>query len=682
VKERVLHIIGQHCRPETAEREFAATRRKHRTQGATRKSPAKYELPEPGEIATHIRKTRPNGRRYWAVAREGETATHMRREGEVVKQAEARHLITSFALDEVNPDDLDQVARAFAYTAARHAALYPGEQVTFVGQAEGKGRKFHVHTTRNATLFADMEVDGKFYGAGSKLAGDLTDIDKMRERADAFLAEHGAAYGLGPQRLASVKDQKREKRSVMDRRMTAKGEISNHDIIRDACESSMDDPRSVDLDTFAEVMAEQGVEVTAPGWRRGKPPKLRRLSYKTAHMGTPVRGESLGAHYDYAGAVAQLEAKAAGQMPERRPEHVQAGPPRPVAVPTADELAEAQAVVAQLAREESLHVWLDDWAREEYMTVEEMLAERALSLDVEEDRDLLHTKMLVWKAAQQTVPPHQTAPQTRPTPLEGKAQAQPQVPPDPEPPQQAGQPERAQETSELKGFPSSEEPPSMTGYGSTDDIRNAAETTEKREQEQTSDPTSSAPTPVRTVTPATLAQGAGDKPDKLYRSRLRDVRLENEKSQVHVDAMAVFDELAHEVLLRGERIDESTVARIGPEFMKQLGDRLDPMVREQMQMRQVKMQVANKLNEQRKRTKEQHLKLRNAGEREDPTGWQFSPEVRELIYDLKLANRRLATLRKQIDSGVYEVVSHSLATPTVREAEPESQRDYEPGFDS
>lgn len=352
--ERVLHLAGQNCRPENAEHAFQRTRWRHGTQGATRKTAAKYELPEPGETAAYVRDTRPNGRRYWRPARDDEAATHVRHEGEIVRQAEARHLITSFSRDEVNPDDPEQVAQAFAFVRARHAALFPGEQATFTGQADGEGGVFHVHTVRNATLYADMEIDGKLYKAGSKLAGALTDVDRIRERADAFLAEHGAEYGLGPQRLASVKDQKKERRTSRDRRMAKQGEMSNHDVIRAAFEESMDDPRAVDLDAFVEVMAERDVEVKQ-GVRRGQ----GTLSYWIPDMGTHntgakkyVRGATLGDHYAFDGAVEQLAANAAGRPRERRPEPVHAGPVRPVYEPTDEELAAARETMRALAAAE------------------------------------------------------------------------------------------------------------------------------------------------------------------------------------------------------------------------------------------------------------------------------------------------------------------------------------------
>ncbi|NKX52060.1 hypothetical protein HER39_16100, partial [Arthrobacter deserti] len=231
----------------------------------------------------------------------------------------------------------------------------------------------HVHSTRNATLYEDMQVDGKLYRAGRKLAGDLTDIDKMRERADRYLAEHGHEYGLSPQRLPPVSERKKERRSQRDRRMAAEGALSNHDRIRQAFVASMDDPRAVDLGTWKTVMAGHGVTVTEPGRRHGKPPKVPRLSYQLTGMATPVRATTLGEHYDHASVLGQLDANAHGRPRARRLEFVEAGVPRPAAQPTAQELAAAYEAVARLAREErrlraaeeELYRWITARARDE-----------------------------------------------------------------------------------------------------------------------------------------------------------------------------------------------------------------------------------------------------------------------------------------------------------------------------
>ena len=348
----MLYSEGIRCRVPTAEREFAAVRRVHGKQGAKRKAPAKYELPEPGEVATYVRRARPNGRKFWAVAGVSETATHVRREGDgYVDEVQAVHVIVSFGLDDVNPDDSEQVRRAFEFVARMMTGLYPGVQMKLVGQADGTRKAFHVHCVQNAVIAERMEVDGQVWEAGRKMSGALTDITRLRERVDEFIDLHGADYGV-EQKLPSVREQKVEKRNARDRRMAARGEISNHDIIRAAFETAMDDARSVHMDGFIEVMSEHDVTVNYRVSRAGKPNERHTLSYRLDDMKTPVRGTTLGDHYAYESTVEQLEANAAGLPRERRPAKQHAGTPKPLPSLTAQELAEAQAVVNQLALEE------------------------------------------------------------------------------------------------------------------------------------------------------------------------------------------------------------------------------------------------------------------------------------------------------------------------------------------
>lgn len=419
-KDRVLHVAGQHCRPETSMEEFAAVRRRHGKQGAMRRSPAKYLLPEDGEEATHVRDTRPGGRRYWREAREGEEATHIKHEADYVRQNEAVHYIIGFGPDEVNVDDPEQVAHAFDYTAALFRQTMPGLQVHLVGQADGKGMtpdsetgelrgKFHVHAVANAVVYEDMNVDGREWRAGAKMAGNLTEIDQVRERHDEYMREH-PDWGF-TQKAKSVEDQKKERRSTMDRRMASRGERSNHDVIReafwsalsdlrsvdDAFMATMDDPRTADRSAFEAVMAEYGAEhglsVTDPGWRRGKPPKTRRISFKVEGMQTSVRGETLGEQYSGEFLHEQLRAVAEGRSIEPRVGPAAAGPPKPVAAPSPKELDEARAVVVELAEEERLDAWVDDWAREEQKPVGQLLGERHLDITDEGDRDRLRAMM-------------------------------------------------------------------------------------------------------------------------------------------------------------------------------------------------------------------------------------------------------------------------------------------------
>ncbi|QZY52258.1 relaxase family protein [Leucobacter tenebrionis] len=659
--ERVLHVAGNHCRPETVAVDFAVTRRRFGTQGATRTSPARYALPEPGEIATHVRVTRPNGRRIWREARDGEAATHVRHPGGTVRQAEARHMIVSFGPDEVNPDDPEQVAYAFAFVNDMMRTDYPGEQFMATGQADGKGRAFHVHVVRNATLYADQVVDGKLYKAGTKLAGDLTDVEKMRDRADKFLAEHGAQYGLGPQRLPSSAERRKEKRSSRDRRMAKQGGKSNHDIIRDAFESAMDDPRAVSLAAFIEVMAEQDVLVNERITRAGTPRERRALSYRLPDMKQNVRGTTLGDHYAHESAVRQLAANAAGIPRERRPERVVAGPPRPVEAPTPAELAAIRRDVLAYARDEQLDRMEEefsaalavdyDLAGEAYdsgdhETVLRLAAElrsdpagwkdrledqekradaRQAALDAAADARIAERaarraaedeaaqaaadaeadalaaarrERLAQLGAEQAA--RSEAEKTRVAaalaerearlaeaaaheiPLVDEEETGTAQPVDSAPAPSTEGPESTDEDGLVDGRGlldySVEEIEEMLGYyGPAAPAEGAAE--------RTASPSAPAPGPVAVpvAVPASPGISRKEQPARPVTPRVQAV----------LDALPEFERAALLALANGHRIDDRTVPKgIGDKFLREHGDRLDPLVYEQMVLREEKKRVA------------------------------------------------------------------------------------------
>lgn len=440
---RVLYRDAVNCRPETAIEEFAELRQKHGHYGrnAFRKVPANYTLPESGEDATHLRKIYPGGKKYWAEPKDGETATHIRREGVAyepagravathrragrrwiedsanpthvaveggyVRGTEAINLIYSFDLSSVNPNDAGDTERAFQYVRAEIEDKFRASdgtcavQAKLIAQADAKGMvdehgtkltdggKFHVHAVLNAVQMKDMQIDGEIFKAGRKLSAKATDIDWVRDKQDDFARAH-PQYGFTPQPKGRD-ERKADKRSAMDRRMAAQCGTSNHDLIREAFDASMDDARVTDLNTFIGVMRDDhGVTVN----HRGK--KKPTLSYRLPEMSQPVRGHRLGEHYTHESTLSQLEAKAAGLPRRKRPQKRQQLPPKPDPVPSQEEIEEARDVVAELAREESLDQWIEDWAEEEKTTVASLLQDRYLTEP--EDRTRLHRMKANWEA--------------------------------------------------------------------------------------------------------------------------------------------------------------------------------------------------------------------------------------------------------------------------------------------
>ena len=118
----------------------------------------------------------------------------------------------------------------------------------------------------------------------------------------------------------------------------------------------------------------------------------------------------------------------------------------------------------------------------------------------------------------------------------------------------------------------------------------------------------------------------------VYRSKLRDVKRGDQRRQALVLEVAAFDEQARETLLAGRRIDESSVPKgIGPQFLREYGDRFDVLVYEQMRQRQAK--------------KNQAAKLFEMGLKDDA-----------------------AVLRDQIAAGEYETIAETSAARDLRNA--------------
>lgn len=424
---RVLYREGINCRPETAVSEFGALRRKHGKQGAIRKAPAKYLPAGEGETAVYVPKRRPGGRRYWAVAGEGEEATHVKHEGVTyepagedeeathayvgrrwveaepqdathikvaggyVKQSEAIHMIASFGLDSVNPDDPEDVQRAFDYTKAvikhnfRATDGSCGVQAKLVAQADAKGMldengqqlteggKAHVHVVINAVAMKDIELDGKVYKAGSKLSGALTNIDRIRDRHDAFADQHGVEFRFRRHEKTGL-ESRREKLSVTDRRMRAQGKQSEHEKLRDVISAALADARATDRDGFMQAVTEHGAEhgvemnhrVTKTGRNKGK----ESVTYRTEDMPIDKNGKkryvdkALGPGFVFEGGLdkatgeiipgirAQLEENAAGKWFPGRPRHRKPASPKEAPQHSVEELTEARRVMQQLAEEE------------------------------------------------------------------------------------------------------------------------------------------------------------------------------------------------------------------------------------------------------------------------------------------------------------------------------------------
>lgn len=368
---RVLHEFGQHCRVDTAKADFRALREEHGTEGLMRKVPGKYVEPDDPATATHVKVGK-----NWREARADETATHVRIEPDPPeeKAAEGLHIVISFGLDEVDPNDPEACARAVDWVRRWVADDYQGAQAKGVAHGDakgsedarerGEGGKFHVHVAMNLTVHSEFEVGGRTFKPGQRLAGPATHIDQMRERFNKHLDEHCREYGLQPQKL-KLEDSRQVRRTDHDFHVRQRGGMSDQDKTREAVEAALakmaQDPDAVAaLDpsqrklrlkeevAAIEVAGTKGIELKLRTVKSTGEVKLR--SYEVPGRKKPVGAKELGDRYKDAGLDEQLQTVADGKWKTYERPH--AGPPKQI---ERLEPAEVEALQAQA----------DEWAQAE-----------------------------------------------------------------------------------------------------------------------------------------------------------------------------------------------------------------------------------------------------------------------------------------------------------------------------
>ena len=287
-----------------------------------------------------------------------EFETTRRRFGTQGKGREAYHVIQSFGLHEMHPDDPADVERAHELGVALVADAFPGVEALVVTQADGKGGQLHNHIVLNATVRERMERDGRVWEPGRKLSGALTNIDRLRERHDELLRRHGFEQHLAP---VTSPRARAERRTTKDRLDEKSGRRSNHDVIRDAYWEAIAHPAVVTVDDLRDrLLTEHGITVTVRVTRRGKPEERTAWSFKLDDMPTPVRGTTLGEAFTVEGGEDMLRGKLLGRPPVRPTRQKAAEPKPPPPPPSPGELAALREHVARLAEDERAMQMVDE----------------------------------------------------------------------------------------------------------------------------------------------------------------------------------------------------------------------------------------------------------------------------------------------------------------------------------
>lgn len=363
-EEGYLFAQTRHCSPdlETQIAEWKAVRVAHGTDGAKRAPKATYESVDPetglhpsGQPGTHIMYF--DGRRSRKrLVRPGETPTHLRIEPDEltadVKEAEAVHTIVALGPDLVNPDNPEDLERAWTAVTAWRDERFSGLQESMWKERNGKSGHAHVHIASNATIYQDFTRDGIDYKAGNKMAGALTRVHDVRADFEQWLDAH-PEYEL-QQSLARVGTPEYEAAQRRDGQLSywenKRGKESGQDRIRREAYEALQSDGVTDRDSFIDEMQIRGIRVSETGLRRGKRGSKYDLLYTIEGSTQGVRGATLGPEYAHDVVDAQLARAAAGQDIELPSGGQRVGEPKPLPLAGATLSAAEQAEFDELQR--------------------------------------------------------------------------------------------------------------------------------------------------------------------------------------------------------------------------------------------------------------------------------------------------------------------------------------------
>lgn len=167
-------------------------------------------------------------------------------DGDVVQMY---RIIQSFGLDELNPDNEEDVATANAIGQEFANEMYPDRQSLIVTQADGKGGKLHNHVLVNSVSFVD----------GRSLRGNAKEFVPIAEKTNEVMKRHG----MNP---PPVPKGTRNKRTMAEHQLAKAGEYVWKDDLKVRIEQGASFEGITDEESFIEHMKDvHGVGVRYRG---------------------------------------------------------------------------------------------------------------------------------------------------------------------------------------------------------------------------------------------------------------------------------------------------------------------------------------------------------------------------------------------------------------------------------
>ena len=152
------------------------------------------------------------------------------------KAVQMYRIIQSFGLDELDPNNPEDIEKANMIGLEFASEVYPDRQSLIVTQADGEGGKLHNHILVNSVGFAD----------GKSLRGKATNWSYISDKSDEIIQRHG----LEP----LEKDKSKDKETMAELKLRSKGEYVWKDDLKARIESNLDNLGVMSKESFKDSM--------------------------------------------------------------------------------------------------------------------------------------------------------------------------------------------------------------------------------------------------------------------------------------------------------------------------------------------------------------------------------------------------------------------------------------------
>lgn len=229
--------------------------------------------------------------------------------GKHENKVQALHVIQSFDKDQFDPSDPSSIERALEVARDSMAEAYPNRQVGLWAQADGKGQNVHVHSAINSTDLNGRVLNGKersFYYVAEYTDKSMekhgyTTNDKECIKK-GYVPEEKVNKGSAFANIRVIEEKMKNGMTEAEALQDAinKKELPNTEYAKIAIESTIQDERVHDLNTFKHVLKSDYEITYKTGDERGRKTGIYEYDYldqSTIKSKRSTRENKLGKSY-------------------------------------------------------------------------------------------------------------------------------------------------------------------------------------------------------------------------------------------------------------------------------------------------------------------------------------------------------------------------------------------------